>query len=68
MVMKYVYFIISIQPLELNVSMEEPSTSGVYVPLTYTAEPSNAAKATSMSHGMCFCLSFEIELINGTHF
>uniref|UniRef100_A0A9J8CC04 HECT domain-containing protein n=1 Tax=Cyprinus carpio carpio TaxID=630221 RepID=A0A9J8CC04_CYPCA len=40
----------SIQPLELNVSMEEPSTSGVYVPLTYTAEPSNAAKATSMSH------------------
>uniref|UniRef100_A0A9J7XX65 Uncharacterized protein n=1 Tax=Cyprinus carpio carpio TaxID=630221 RepID=A0A9J7XX65_CYPCA len=40
----------SIQPLELNMSMEEPSTSGVYVPLTYTAEPSNAAKATSMSH------------------
>ncbi|XP_026080824.1 uncharacterized protein LOC113057607 [Carassius auratus] len=40
----------SIQPLELNASMEEPSTSGVYMPLTYTADPSNAAKATSESH------------------
>nr|XP_055057045.1 uncharacterized protein LOC129441422 [Misgurnus anguillicaudatus] len=45
----------SLDVIEIHASFcmgdrEEPSTSGFSVPLTYTAEASNAAKATSMSH------------------
>ncbi len=50
--MKFVYYIVSTQPLEFNVSMEEPSTSGFSVPVTHTGDHSNAAEATSMSYGM----------------
>lgn len=51
-VIKFVYYSVSMQPLEFNVSMEEPSTSGVSVSVTHTGDHLNAADATSMSYGM----------------